>query len=55
VSKGIPFSPAAHSRQKFLNRVGDNSVYRTAGALAGTDFCFIFAPYGYDEPEILLS
>jgi hypothetical protein len=27
----------------------------SAGALAGTDFCFIFAPYGYDEPEILLS
>jgi hypothetical protein len=25
----------------------------SAGALPGTDFCFIFAPYGYDEPEIL--
>jgi hypothetical protein len=25
----------------------------SAGALPGPDFCFIFAPYGYDEPEIL--
>ena len=23
------------------------------GALSGPDFCFIFAPCGYDEPEIL--
>jgi hypothetical protein len=27
----------------------------SAGALTGTDFCFIFAPCGYDEPEILHS
>src|SRR5580693_1946198 len=27
----------------------------SAGALPGPDFCFIFAPYGYDEPEILPS
>ncbi|HEX4569798.1 MAG TPA: hypothetical protein VH184_05175, partial [Dongiaceae bacterium] len=28
----------------------------SAGALAGTDFCLIFAPSkGYDEPEILPS
>jgi hypothetical protein len=26
---------------------------RSAGALSGPDFCFIFAPCGYDEPEIL--
>src|ERR1700755_2847282 len=25
----------------------------SAGGLPGTDFCFIFAPGGYDEPEIL--
>ncbi len=25
----------------------------SAGALTGPDFCFIFAPGGYDEPEIL--
>ncbi|WP_338830024.1 SDR family NAD(P)-dependent oxidoreductase [Bradyrhizobium sp. 27S5] len=25
----------------------------SAGALPGPDFCFIFAPGGYDEPEIL--
>src|SRR5829696_8676865 len=25
----------------------------SAGALAGPDVCFIFAPCGYDEPEIL--
>jgi hypothetical protein len=28
---------------------------RSAGALPGPDFCFIFAPGGYDEPEILPS
>ena len=28
---------------------------RSAGALSGPDFCFIFAPDGYDEPEILPS
>jgi hypothetical protein len=27
----------------------------SAGALPGADFCFIFAPYGCDEPEILRS
>src|SRR4051794_30371823 len=27
----------------------------SAGALSGPDFCFIFAPRGYDEPEILPS
>src|SRR4051812_23320705 len=27
----------------------------SAGAFAGPDFCFIFAPFGYDEPEILRS
>lgn len=27
----------------------------SAGALPGPDFCFIFAPYGYDEPETLPS
>src|SRR3954453_14238736 len=27
----------------------------SAGALPGPDFCFIFAPCGYDEPEILPS
>jgi hypothetical protein len=27
----------------------------SAGALPDQDFCFIFAPYGYDEPEILHS
>src|SRR5260221_671639 len=27
----------------------------SAGALLGPDFCFIFAPCGYDEPEILPS
>src|SRR5450432_4255757 len=27
----------------------------SAGALSGPDFCFIFAPCGYDEPEILPS
>lgn len=26
----------------------------SAGALSGPDFCFNFAPYGNDEPEILL-
>ena len=28
---------------------------RSAGALASPDVCFIFAPDGYDEPDILLS
>src|SRR3954469_23885464 len=27
----------------------------SAGGLSGPDFCFIFAPCGYDEPEILPS
>jgi hypothetical protein len=27
----------------------------SAGALSGPDFCFIFAPDGCDEPEILPS
>src|SRR4051812_11023038 len=27
----------------------------SAGALSGPDFCFIFAPDGYDDPEILRS
>src|SRR5215213_5934977 len=27
----------------------------SAGAFAGPDVCFIFAPDGYDEPEILRS
>src|SRR3954452_363804 len=27
----------------------------SAGALAGPDVCFIFAPHGYDEPDILRS
>src|SRR5918993_1263929 len=27
----------------------------SAGSLAGPDVCFIFAPGGYDEPEILRS
>src|ERR1700682_4192199 len=27
----------------------------SAGAFSGPDFCFIFAPCGYDEPEILPS
>src|SRR5918993_5395523 len=27
----------------------------SAGSFAGPDFCFIFAPCGYDEPEILRS
>src|SRR6478735_10064930 len=27
----------------------------SAGALSGPDFCFIFAPCGYDEPESLPS
>jgi hypothetical protein len=27
----------------------------SAGAFAGPDVCFIFAPCGYDEPEILRS
>jgi len=26
-----------------------------AGGFTGPDFCFIFAPDGYDEPEILPS
>src|SRR5215203_3118957 len=26
-----------------------------AGSFAGPDVCFIFAPYGYDEPDILRS
>jgi hypothetical protein len=28
---------------------------RSAGAFAGPDVCFIFAPDGYDEPDILRS
>jgi hypothetical protein len=37
--------------------IGIKWAYNTcsAGALPGPDFCFIFAPYGYDEPEILPS
>jgi hypothetical protein len=27
----------------------------SAGRFTGPDFCFIFAPDGYDEPEILPS
>ena len=27
----------------------------SAGCFTGPDFCFIFAPDGYDEPEILPS
>ena len=28
---------------------------RSAGGFAGPDVCFIFAPDGYDEPDILRS
>src|SRR5450631_3416303 len=27
----------------------------SAGSFTGPDFCLIFAPHGYDEPEILPS
>ena len=45
------------SSVEYYRRVWRRMSFRTcsAGALAGADFCFIFAPYGYDEPEILLS
>ena len=36
-----------------LGRISFNK--RSAGALPVPDFCLIFAPYGYDEPEILPS
>jgi hypothetical protein len=28
-------------------------IASSAGCFSGPDFCLIFAPYGYDDPEIL--
>jgi hypothetical protein len=39
--------PAGRARISFTTR--------SAGALASPDVCFIFAPDGYDEPDILRS
>src|SRR5277367_6632761 len=45
------------SSAEYCRRVGRRISFSTcsAGALTGPDFCVIFAPYGYDEPEILPS
>lgn len=41
--------------QRYCRRVCRRMSFSTcfAGALPDPDFCFIFAPCGYDEPEIL--
>src|SRR6476619_5199787 len=45
------------SSAEYCRRVWCRMSFSTcsAGALPGPDFCFIFAPCGYDEPEILPS
>src|SRR4029077_17904143 len=45
------------SSAEYCRRVWRRMSFRTcsAGALPGPDFCFIFAPCGYDETEILPS
>src|SRR6516164_8401095 len=45
------------SSAEYCRRVWRRIVFSTcsAGAFSGPDFCFIFAPCGYDEPEILPS
>jgi hypothetical protein len=48
----VPLSASAQGVPGGVER-GAREGERAAGALPGTDFCFIFAPYGYDEPEIL--
>jgi hypothetical protein len=42
--------PRRQSSKMFSQHNADLS-----GDLSGPDFCFSFAPCGYDEPEILLS
>ena len=36
-----------------FDRAASFELKPLAGTLSGPDFCFIFAPCGYDEPEIL--
>src|ERR1700684_392531 len=54
-----PRSPSSTMRifssAEYCRRVWRRMSFSTcsAGALPSPDFCFIFAPYGYDEPEIL--
>ncbi len=45
------------SSVEYYRRVWRRMSFSTcsAGVLPGPDFCFIFAPYGYDEPETLPS
>jgi hypothetical protein len=45
------------SSAEYCRRVWRRMSFSTcsAGALPDPDFCFIFTPYGYDEPEILPS
>src|ERR1700722_11196950 len=56
-----PRSPSSTMRifssAEYCRRVWRRMSFSTcsAGALPGPDFCFIFAPHGYDEPEILHS
>src|ERR1700691_5528181 len=56
-----PRSPSSTMRifssAEYCRRVWRRMSFSTcsAGALPGPDFCFIFAPCGYDEPEILPS
>src|ERR1700693_3428775 len=56
-----PRSPSSTMRifssAEYCRRVRRRMSFSTcsAGALPGPDFCFIFAPCGYDEPEILPS
>src|SRR3954470_8931222 len=56
-----PRSPSSTMRifssAEYCRRVWRRMFFSTcsAGGLSGPDFCFIFAPCGYDEPEVLPS
>ena len=47
------YSFSAENWRRVARRISLRAA--SAGSLAGLDVCFIFAPNGYDEPDILRS
>src|SRR3712207_650216 len=52
-SSRMRFLSSAEKWRRVARRMSLTTV--SAGSFAGPDLCFIFAPYGSDEPEILRS
>jgi hypothetical protein len=47
--------PKLKSTDEAIRRRFNLIPFLATGTLSGPDFCFIFAPCGYDEPDILPS